>query len=155
MHTDRGLNHARGEGNPDNRARQEAATLGGTCPREGFSDVLLLDDDHVDEELTPALWVAIARERRPRLPETTDWFDGSTAPVRIGWYERYFVNSPSNLSEARMHYWDGACWRRTPIARMHYAQQGDYPAWRGLAADSIDSPPISLHWDRTGVFVHQ
>jgi len=106
-----------------------------------------LDDDGFEDQFSPVKWQELANARRPKLTQTTEWFSGDVAPVHIGWYERYFVESPDNLSETRMHYWDGAHWRRTPIAQIHHYQVGDYPAWRGLADPS---GPVGIFWDRSG-----
>jgi hypothetical protein len=81
--------------------------------------------------INPFAWVTVANERMPRLPFTTDWFDGMTKPVRVGWYERHFTDSMS-IGILSMQYWDGECWRVRPDGQPHWRQVGDYPAWRGL-----------------------
>lgn len=80
--------------------------------------------------LTPEIWVNVANERRPKLPITTEWFDGTTAPTRPGWYERHFTDSPM-IGDATMQWWDGSHWYTAPGGLRHWRQVGDYPAWRG------------------------
>jgi len=125
--------------------------LRGVCPTPWqYTDGPVLDGDDVEELLLPAMWVMVARVRRPKLPFMTDWFDGRVAPSLIGWYERCFITSADNQSERCMHYWDGRYWRKAPLAPEHYCQVGDYPSWRGLAADPTSVPTIGLFWDRFG-----
>lgn len=80
--------------------------------------------------ICPIIWLEVANERSPKLPFVTDWFDGTTKPVRIGYYERHFTDSPV-IGAASMQYWDGEVWR-TSHGMAHWRQVGDYPAWRGL-----------------------
>lgn len=80
--------------------------------------------------LTPHVWVGVANERRPKLPHTTEWFDGTTHPSIIGWYERHFTDS-MNIGDCTMQWWDGELWRPNPNWTEHWRQVGDYPAWRG------------------------
>lgn len=80
--------------------------------------------------IDPKKWVEKANERRPKLPGTTEWFDGTTAPVHAGWYERHFTDSMS-IGDATMQWWDGEFWRGRPSGAAHWRQVGDYPAWRG------------------------
>lgn len=82
--------------------------------------------------LEPVTWREIAARSRPKLARTTEWFDGATAPVHPGWYERYFTDS-ANIGDATMQWWDGEFWRSRPNGAAHWRQVGDYPAWRGLA----------------------
>lgn len=84
--------------------------------------------------IDPRQWVAVANERRPQMPGLTPWFDGTTAPVRLGWYERHFTDSP-NIGDSTMQYWSGKCWMSHPMEKPHWRQVGDYPAWRGLDAE--------------------
>jgi hypothetical protein len=90
--------------------------------------------------LDPKPWVNVASTRRPKLPHTTEWFDGTTAPTRPGWYERHFTDSMV-IGDATMQYWDGEFWRNRPHGTAHWRQVGDYPAWRGLA----EPPQPRLH----------
>lgn len=87
-------------------------------------------------------WLDVARERNPKLPFTTDWFDGTVAPVRVGWYVRFFTDSLTHQSPAgdgwSMQYWDGKYWRANPTSEAHWRQVGDYPAWRGLTQEQHD-----------------
>jgi hypothetical protein len=82
--------------------------------------------------INPIEWLKTANKRRPKLPHTTEWFNGLTAPMRPGWYERHFTDSPV-IGDASMQWWDGACWYIEPYGLPHWRQVGDYPAWRGLA----------------------
>lgn len=82
-------------------------------------------------------WIAMAELRRPKMPNSTYWFDGTThlEPERTGSYERHFTAS-SELGDATMQWWDGALWRVGGADGLpHWRQVGDYPAWRGLAHD--------------------
>lgn len=83
------------------------------------------------QPISPAEWLDVANRRRPKLPHTTEWFDGTTAPTLPGWYERHFTDSP-RIGHATMQWWDGEFWRAHPEWAMHWRQVGDYPAWRGL-----------------------
>lgn len=88
--------------------------------------------------ITPKRWLVTANARRPKLPNTTDWYPGTARPARVGWYERHFTDSPL-IGDATMQYWDGEFWRRSPTGAAHWRQVGDYPAWRGL------KHPSALH----------
>lgn len=81
--------------------------------------------------IDPILWRDFASERCPKLPFTTEWFDGTTKPVRVGWYERHFTDS-MYIGNFSMQYWDGKHWRSRPDSIPHWRQVGDYPAWRGI-----------------------
>lgn len=81
--------------------------------------------------IDPILWRDFASERCPKLPFTTEWFDGTTHPVRVGFYERHFTDSMT-IGTASFQYWDGKCWRSRPENPPHWRQVGDYPAWRGI-----------------------
>jgi len=84
--------------------------------------------------IDPIEWLEFAKARAPRPCFMTEWLDGSTHPVRPGYYERHFTDY--NLSPmAGIQYWDGEYWRRAPDAPPHWRQVGDYPAWRGLTYD--------------------
>lgn len=106
-----------------------------------------LVDDEIVGKLDPGGWREVANSRRPKLPQTTEWFAGDVAPLHTGWYERYFLETAENQSETRMHYWDGAHWRRMPVAPRHSEQVGAYPAWRGVSAPQ---DPAGIFWDRSG-----
>jgi hypothetical protein len=86
-------------------------------------------------KIDPKEWVEIARERAPSPAFMTDWFDGTVAPVHIGWYERHFTDSMS-IGEWSIQYWDGEVWKTT-TGMSHWRQVGDYPAWRGLTTAQI------------------
>jgi len=88
--------------------------------------------------LDPIEWLETANHRRPKLPHTTQWFDGTTKPTREGWYERHFTDS-WGIGDASMQFWDGVCWRSSPAAPPHWRQVGAYPAWRGSVR------PLSLN----------
>lgn len=82
-------------------------------------------------KIDPIKWLETANQRRPKLPNTTEWFDGTTAPVHAGWYERHFTDSPS-IGDATMQWWDGMSWYARPCDVFpHWRQVGDYPCWRG------------------------
>ena len=83
---------------------------------------------------------ARANDRNPQLPFTTPWFDGTTKPERVGFYERHFTYSMMNGGvKWSMQYWDGEFWRiGGPSGKEHWRQVGDYPAWRGLTKDQHD-----------------
>lgn len=83
------------------------------------------------KKINPKQWVVTANARRPKLPHTTDWFDGTTAPTRPGWYERHFTDSMIDDGAGSMQWWDGAHWYTAPSGLRHWRQVGDYPAWRG------------------------
>lgn len=89
--------------------------------------------------IIPEVWLAVANERRPKLSQTTEWFSGLIAPVRVGWYERHFtdsmVASDNGSMNASMHYWDGKFWSHKDGGISHWRQVGDYPAWRGLSSE--------------------
>lgn len=75
-----------------------------------------------------AVWARIPwrlKEAKTREP-VTPWFNGKTAPVRVGWYERMYTDGLFR------HYWDGQVWRARPEDPPHWRQVGDYPLWRGL-----------------------
>lgn len=84
--------------------------------------------------ICPICWLKIANDRSPKLPFVTDWINGMQAPVRVGYYERYFSDS-RDIGDWSMQYWDGNVWRARPDSRPHWRQVGDYPAWRGLTED--------------------
>lgn len=87
--------------------------------------------------IDPIKWLAVANERNPKLPFVTEWLDGTTAPVRPGFYERHFTDSEI-IGDLTMQYWDGECWRSRPESKPHWRQVGDYPAWRGLTKAQYD-----------------
>ena len=90
--------------------------------------------------ISPLEWLLTANKRRRKLPQTTEWFSGLTAPKRSGWYERHFTDSPV-IGDASMQWWDGYQWLAHPRNILpHWRQIGDYPCWRGLAEDPSASP---------------
>jgi hypothetical protein len=78
-------------------------------------------------EIDPIEWLAEAN-RRHANQEYTPWFVGTTWPSRIGWYERCFTDGTLR------QWWNGRAWLTSnlSLAREHWRQVGDYPAWRGL-----------------------
>jgi hypothetical protein len=85
--------------------------------------------------ISPIEWLKTANHRRPKLPHTTEWFSGLTAPTQPGWYERHFTDSPV-IGDVSMQWWNGKQWYAHPRNVLpHWRQVGDYPAWRGLAED--------------------
>jgi hypothetical protein len=89
-------------------------------------------------------WVAVAELCRPKLPDTTEWYNGTTHPERIGWYERHFTDSVE-IGDATMQWWDSALWRvGGPEGLPHWRQVGEYPAWRGLAHDPTARQPSEV-----------
>lgn len=112
------------------------------CPNCGYDDQGRNDGAHFCRGLqspgciqhlpiNPLNWLKVANACRPKLPHTTDWIDGTQAPVHIGWYERHFTDSMFT-GAVSMHWWDGQCWKADPDAPPHWRQVGDYPCWRGL-----------------------
>jgi hypothetical protein len=87
--------------------------------------------------IDPIKWLEVANHRNPKLPFTTPWFDGTTKPVRVGFYERHFTDS-RDIGDWTMQYWDGEFWRARPDRPPHWRQVGDYPAWRGLTKAQHD-----------------
>jgi hypothetical protein len=90
-------------------------------------------DAPLNSGIDPHEWRNKAEEIFPRVPFVTEWFDGTQAPVRVGWYERHF--SDWKLTASMFHYWDGTYWRAGPKYAPHWRQVGDYPAWRGITQD--------------------
>ncbi len=90
--------------------------------------------------ICPHTWLSIANGRSPKLPFTTPWFDGTTKPERVGFYERHFTDSMMNGGvKWSMQYWDGEVWRiGGPSGKVHWRQVGDYTAWRGITKAQHD-----------------
>lgn len=55
----------------------------------------------------------------------TNWYHGSTSPVRVGYYERHFSDG------IFAQWWDGEFWLTKEGGIRHWRQVGDYPTWRG------------------------
>lgn len=85
--------------------------------------------------IDPIAWLAVANAREPRREGRTPWFDGTTAPSRIGWYERHFTDSV--IAGPFRHYWNGSAWLVHPGSAPHHRQVGDYPCWRGLTSEAV------------------
>lgn len=83
--------------------------------------------------ICPIEWLEMANSRAPRACFMTDWIDGTQAPVRVGYYERHFTDSPW-IGMASMQYWDGIHWRSRD-GLIHWRQVGDYPCWRGITEE--------------------
>lgn len=82
-------------------------------------------------QIDPIEWLEVANRRAPKIGGVTDWIDGTQAPVRVGYYERHFTDSPT-IGLVSMQYWDGEFWRTSTYGTAHWRQVGDYPCWRGL-----------------------
>ena len=87
------------------------------------------------KKLDALAWVDVARKRIPSPCFMTDWYDGTTHPVREGYYERHFTDSGNPCNTWSIQYWDGKYWRFKKGGEAHWRQVGDYPAWRGLTRE--------------------
>lgn len=78
--------------------------------------------------IDPIYWLSITNERHA-TQSYTPWFDGTTHPARVGWYDRCFTDGTYR------HWWDGVHWYSNQLimTEPHWRQVGDYPSWRGLA----------------------
>lgn len=84
--------------------------------------------------ICPIKWRDATAIRSPKVCFMTDWIDGTQAPVRVGYYERHFTDSPT-IGFASMQYWDGSQWLIHGTQKPHWRQVGDYPAWRGITEE--------------------
>ena len=57
--------------------------------------------------------------------KVTPWFEGKSAPDRIGLYDRRWP-----IGHVERHFWDGTLWRQSKSGLRFWAQQ---LPWRGLA----------------------
>lgn len=73
------------------------------------------------------------------LTRTTPWFPKGTRPVRIGYYERCFVDG------IFMNWWDGRRWLVEKGGTPHWRNWQDYPQWRGL---EVNPYAFQAHRDR-------
>ena len=71
-------------------------------------------------------WYKRVTENSVPTADRTPWFAGDTHPVRVGWFERIFIDGVFR------HYWDGQMWLIDKGGEPHWRQIGEYPAWRGL-----------------------
>jgi hypothetical protein len=61
----------------------------------------------------------------------TEWYDGSQAPVRIGWYERLMARVYFGDDGIMRYWWDGRYWCHRPGSDWSLWQ---FRPWRGLTA---------------------
>ena len=87
--------------------------------------------------ICPIEWREVAAQRAPKFDGVTDWLNGTQAPVRVGYYERHFTDSP-DIGMASVQYWDGTHWLIRGTKKQHWRQVGDYPAWRGITQEQAE-----------------
>jgi hypothetical protein len=85
------------------------------------------------DQFSPEWWAELANRKYPSSPQLTPWFPHSIVPARVGWYERFFINSKER------QFWDGTQWLvRGRVPYRINPRASFWPSWRGLAQSTVE-----------------